>query len=121
MNDSPAREFLPIPDYFVIFGTISLVLGIVAYVRRKSIISLFAGGVSGIALVAAGLLILKGERYGSEHLVIRGYWLGLLLCALLAGRFLPAVLRTKQLYPAGIMTVGAIIGVAAAIAGLLSS
>lgn len=121
MNPPTVRDYLQFSDYFVVFGALSLLLGIFAYVRRKSIISLLAGGVSGIALVAAGILVQKGERFGPESLVLRGYALGLIICLLLLGRFLPVYLKTKSLYPAGVMAAGAVLGIVAGIAGLLVS
>jgi hypothetical protein len=48
-----------------------------------------------------------------------GYITGAVVSFLLLGRFLPGFLRTKALYPAGIMAILSLLGVAAGIAGYL--
>jgi uncharacterized membrane protein (UPF0136 family) len=103
-------------DYFVVFGAVSLVLGILGYVRAKSVPSLFAGGVSGVLLVVAGTMALKRE--GTDG-VNYGYVVGLVVSALLLGRFLPGFLKSKKLYPAGIMAILSVGGIAAGILGLM--
>lgn len=98
-------------DYFVFFGAVSLALGILGYIRAKSIPSLIAGGISGIGLVAAGVMVM---RQGTA-----GYIVGLVLSVLLLGRFLPAFLKTKKFYPGGIMALLSVLGVAAGVLGLM--
>ena len=51
-------------DYFVFFGLVSLVLGILGFVKAKSRASLFAGGVSGVLRVVAGMMALKNPPVG---------------------------------------------------------
>lgn len=103
-------------DYFAIFGAVSLFLGILGYVRAKSIPSLIAGGISGIGLIAAAIIaVLKAGGEG----VNPGYILGLVLSVLLLGRFLPVFLKGKKFYPAGIMAVLSLLGIVAGIAGLI--
>lgn len=103
---------LKFSDYFVFFGAISLLLGMLGYIRAKSIPSLIAGGISGIGLCAAGVIAI---RNGTP-----GYIMGLVLSVLLLGRFLPAFLKSKKFYPAGIMAVLSLLGVAAGIGGLMT-
>lgn len=102
-------------DYFVFFGAVSILLGILGYVRAKSVPSLFAGGVSGVLLVVAGLMALRREQVAGLNW---GYLTGLIVSVLLLGRFLPGFLKTKKLYPAGIMAVLSILGIVAGILGL---
>lgn len=104
-------------DYFVFLGAVSIILGILGWVRAKSLPSLFAGGISGIALVASGIMIMVHEKQGQGK--IGGYILALTLCVLLAGRFTPAFIKTKKLYPAGIMAIGSVIGIVFALLGWL--
>ena len=103
-------------DYFAFFGAVSLLLGILGYVRAKSIPSLIAGGISGIGLVAAAIIAVR--KAGGEG-VNPGYILGLVLSVLLLGRFLPVFLKGKKFYPAGIMAVLSLLGIVAGIAGLI--
>jgi uncharacterized membrane protein (UPF0136 family) len=49
-------------DYFVFFGLVSLVLGILGFVKAKSRASLFAGGVSGVLLVVACNRLRRGTK-----------------------------------------------------------
>ena len=87
-------------------------LGILGFVKAKSRASLFAGGVSGVLLVVAGMMALKNPSVG--------YVVGAVVSGLLMGRFLPVFLKTKAWYPAGIMAVLAVLGVAAGVAGYLN-
>lgn len=98
-------------DYFVFFGLASLIMGILGFVRAKSRASLFAGGISGVLLVVAGMMALKNPPVG--------YLTGAVVSFLLLGRFLPGFLRTKALYPAGIMAILSLLGVVAGLAGYL--
>jgi uncharacterized membrane protein (UPF0136 family) len=104
-------------DYFMFFGVVSIVLGVLGYVRAKSVASLYAGALSGILLAAASIMALR--RAEKPDLFNYGYLICLLLSVALLGRFLPAFLKTKKLYPAGIMAVLSILGVVAGILALL--
>lgn len=91
------------PIYFILFGSVAEIFGILGWVRAKSKASLIAGIASGLLLTAAGLLgLLKVGQVG--------LWLGGAVSLLLLGRFLPAFLKSKAVYPAGIMSVMALIG-----------
>ncbi|MES2706497.1 MAG: TMEM14 family protein [Verrucomicrobiota bacterium] len=106
----------PFSDYFVLFGAVSLVLGILGYIRAKSMASLVAGGISGVGLVASGIIALL--KTGSSS-VNPGYIMGLALSVLLLGRFLPGFLKSKTFYPAGLMALLSLLGIAAGISGLV--
>ncbi len=94
--------------YFVIFGAISLLLGMVAYFRKRSIPSLVIGGFFGLALTASGLMIEKQiSRAGTG---MGGVIFGLVLCVLLAGRFIPVFIKKRELYPAGILATLSLVG-----------
>ena len=91
--------FFSFPHFCLDFGILSIVFGLLGYWRAKSKASLIAGGISG------GLLILSyflNPPYG--------LYLGLGVCVLLMGRFLPAFLKNKKIYPSGIMAILALIG-----------
>lgn len=92
------------PIYFIIFGSVAEIFGILGWVRAKSRASLIAGLASGLLLTSAGLLgLLQFDR--------PGLWLGGVVSLLLLGRFLPALMRSKALYPAGVMTALSLVGV----------
>ncbi len=97
--------------YFVIFGTVSELLGVVGWVRAKSKPSLIAGVSSGLLLTIAGIL-------GFIGMPTACLWLGGIVSLLLLGRFLPGFLKSKSLYPAGIMAALALVGVVIAVARL---
>ena len=118
MTPLPTPTFPSISDYYAFFGAISIILGILGFVRAGSRASLIAGGLSGIALVGAAFVIAKHYKFEPEHLN-RGYIMGLVLSVLLLARFLPGFLKTKKFYPAGIMALLSLGGITAGILGLL--
>ncbi len=106
-------------DYFMFFGIVSIVLGVLGYVRAKSVASLYAGGLSGILLAFSAVMAAK--RAPAADLVNYGYIVALVLSVALLGRFLPAFLKSKKFYPAGIMAVLSGLGVIAGILALLKA
>lgn len=89
--------------FYYIFGAVSLVLGLLGYVRAKSKASLISGGIAGVLLLAGAWWMSRGER--------SGLWVCAAVSVLLTARFLPGFLVKKNLYPAGIMALLGIIGV----------
>src|SRR6188768_1454247 len=74
----------PAKIYFLIFGLLTILGGVMGYVRAGSTASIIAGSVSGILLLVAAFLLPNNVAVG---LVLAG-----LVSILLAGRFLPAFL-----------------------------
>ncbi len=97
----------PAKIYFIVFGLLTIVGGVIGYVSKGSVPSVIAGSISGIALLAAAFLLPNNVAAG---LVLAG-----LVSILLAGRFVPAFLKTGAVMPAGMMSVLSIIGVILAI------
>lgn len=93
---------IPFDQYCIAFGMISILLGLLGFLRAKSTASLVAGSISGILLGVGGLAHQRGHTWG--------FYLALVMCVLLLGRFLPAYLKTRKFYPAGIMAILAVIG-----------
>lgn len=89
--------------FFIIFGLLTIAGGVIGFVKAKSRASLIAGAVSGLLLLAAAMLM------ASRPLV--GEIVGLVVSLLLAGRFIPAFLKTKKPMPAGMIGVLSVIGV----------
>jgi uncharacterized membrane protein (UPF0136 family) len=97
----------PAKIYFIIFGLLTIVGGVMGYVKAGSTASLIAGSVSGILLLVAAFLL-------PNNLVI-GLALAGLVSIALAGRFVPAFIKTGQVMPAGLMSALSVIGVIVAI------
>jgi len=97
----------PAKIYFIIFGLLTIVGGVIGYVRAGSTASIIAGAISGIALIVAAFLIPGNPALG---LVLAG-----VVSIALAGRFVPAFMQTGKVMPAGLMSVLSVIGVIVAI------
>ena len=80
--------------YYIVFGALTLLGGIVAYARIKSLPSLLLGVLLGIALIGAGLLLFNGQTQNSNNIKV-GLILGLLATAGLAGLFIPKVMINR--------------------------
>ncbi|HEY2140039.1 MAG TPA: TMEM14 family protein [Chthoniobacterales bacterium] len=97
----------PAKVYFLVFGLLTIAGGIIGYVKAGSTASIIAGGISGIALIVAACLLPGNPAVG---LIIAG-----LVSLALAGRFVPAFMRTGAVMPAGLMAGLSAIGVIIAI------
>jgi uncharacterized membrane protein (UPF0136 family) len=97
----------PAKIYFIIFGLLTIVGGVIGYVKAGSTISIIAGSISGIALIIAAFLLQGNPALG---LALAG-----LVSILLAGRFIPAFMKTGAVMPAGLMSILSVIGVIVAI------
>ena len=80
--------------YYIVFGALTLLGGTVGYLKAKSLPSLIAGVFFGIALIAAGVLLLNGQA-GNTKFIKVGLILGLLATAGLAGQFIPKVMINR--------------------------
>jgi len=97
----------PAKIYFIIFGLLTIVGGVMGYVKAGSTASLIAGSVFGILLLAGAFLLPTNLAIG---LALAG-----IVSLALAGRFVPAFMKTGQAMPAGLMSVLSVIGVIMAI------
>jgi uncharacterized membrane protein (UPF0136 family) len=97
--------------YFIIYGLLTISGGIVGYVKAGSVISIIAGSIAGLLLVAAAFLLPDHKTTG---LII-----ALLVSLLLAGQFVPKFFSTHKVMPAGLMSVLSVIGIVVAIAAWL--
>jgi uncharacterized membrane protein (UPF0136 family) len=97
----------PAKIYFIIFGLLTIIGGVIGFVKAGSTASIIAGSISGILLLVAAFLLPQNLAAG---LILAG-----VISILLAGRFVPAFLKTGQAMPAGLMSVLSILGVIVAI------
>lgn len=93
--------------YYIIFGLLTIAGGIIGYTSKGSVASIIAGSISGILLLAAAFLL-------PSH-IAAGLVLAAVVSILLAGRFVPAFIKTGALMPAGMMSVLSAIGVVMAL------
>ena len=100
--------------YLLVFGALTVIGGVVGYVRAKSRASLIAGGISGALLLASGGLVATGRIHA-------GVVVGLVVSVALAGRFIPAFVKTRKWMPAGLMAALSLVGMVAGALGLLTS
>lgn len=80
--------------YYLVFGALTLLGGIMGYVKVKSLPSLVMGVTWGLVLIGAGLLLFNGQTSNVKNLKV-GLILGLLATAGLAGLFIPKVMINR--------------------------
>jgi uncharacterized membrane protein (UPF0136 family) len=93
--------------YFIVFGALTILGGIVGYVKAGSVASIIAGSITGVLLLVAAFLL-------PEHRMA-GLATALIISLLLAAQFMPKLLRTGRIMPAGIMSLLSVIGIIVAI------
>ncbi len=93
--------------YFIIFGLLTIAGGIIGYLKAGSVASIIAGAITGVLLLVAAFLL-------PEHRVA-GLATALIVSLLLAAQFVPKLIRTGRIIPAGMMSVLSVIGIIAAV------
>ena len=99
-------------NYYFLFGALTILGGVIGFVKAGSRASLIAGGVSGVLILVAAWLVMSGS-------VQAGLILGLVISAVLEMRFLPAFVKTKKPMPAGMMAVLSMIGTVRSVLALV--
>lgn len=94
--------------FYVVFGLLTLVGGIIGYVKKKSVPSIISGSLIGIVLLAAPVVF----GYRSNL----GLMMGLVASVAVAGKFVPDYLHRHAFFPAGIMALFGALGIAFTIA-----
>jgi len=97
----------PAKIYFIIFGALTIIGGVIGYVKAGSVPSIIAGVITGLLLVAAGLLLPDHGAAGLGDAFIRSL--------LLAGQFIPKFVQMGKMMPAGVMSILSAIGLIMAI------
>jgi len=93
----------PAKIYFIIFGLLTIIGGVMGYLKAGSMASIIAGSLSGILLLVAAFLL--------PNNVVAGLALAGLVSIALAGRFLPGFLKSGDFMPAGMMSILSVIGI----------
>ena len=93
--------------YIIVFGALTIVGGIVGYLKAGSVASIIAGSITGVLLLVAAFLL-------PEHRTI-GLATALIVSLLLAAQFVPKFLGTGRVMPAGMMSILSAIGIIAVI------
>ena len=88
--------------YFLVFGALTIIGGIIGYVKAGSLPSIIAGSITGVLLLIAASLL-------PEHRAI-GLATGFVISLLLAAQFIPKFIRTGKAMPAGMMSILSVIG-----------
>ena len=97
----------PAKVYFFVFGILTIAGGIIGYVKARSVISIVAGLITGLLLIAAAYMLPDRRELGLG--------VAFFTSLLLALQFIPRVLRTRRLVPGGIMSLLSIAGMIIAV------
>jgi uncharacterized membrane protein (UPF0136 family) len=101
----------PVKLYFIIFGALTIIGGIIGYVKAGSLPSIVAGSITGVLLLIAGWLL-------PQHRAV-GLTTALVISLVLAAQFVPKFFRTGRMMPAGLMSILSVIGLIVAIVAWL--
>ena len=93
--------------YFLIFGALTIIGGIVGYAKAQSVASIVAGTITGVLLLVAGWVL-------PEHRAA-GLITALIVSLVLAAQFVPKLIRTGKVMPAGVMSILSVIGLIVAL------
>jgi len=93
--------------YFIVFGVLTIVGGVIGYVKAGSVASIIAGSITGVLLLVGAFLLPEHRAVGLATVFI--------ISLLLAAQFIPKFLRTGRIMPAGMMSILSAIGIIAAI------
>src|SRR4029077_14346295 len=93
--------------YFLIFGALTILGGVVGYVKAGSVPSIIAGAIKGVLLLVAGA---RMPEYGPA-----GLSTACIVSLLLAAQFVPKFIRTGKVMPAGLMSILSVIGIVVAV------
>ena len=89
--------------YFFVFGALTIVGGVIGYVKAHSVPSIIAGSITGVLLLIAGYILPEHRAAG----LITAFVVSLLLAA----QFVPKLIRTGKVMPAGLMSILSVIGI----------
>ena len=97
--------------YFFVFGALTIIGGIIGYVKAGSVPSIIAGVITGLLLIIAAAVLPEHRAAGLATAFI--------VSLLLAAQFVPKLIRTGKVMPAGMMSILSVIGLVVAIVAWL--
>ena len=97
--------------YFFVFGALTIIGGIIGYVKAGSVPSIIAGAITGLLLIIAASILPEHRAAGLATALIVSF--------LLAAQFVPKLIRTGKVMPAGMMSILSVIGLVVAIVAWL--
>jgi uncharacterized membrane protein (UPF0136 family) len=97
--------------YFVIYGALTIIGGLIGYFKAGSVISAVSGTIAGLLLLLAAWLLTSNQ--------MAGLLIALIVSLLLAGRFVPKFLSTGKIMPAGMMSLLSVVGLVFVVAAWL--
>src|SRR5438067_10032036 len=89
--------------YFIVFGALTIVGGIVGYVKAGSVASIIAGSITGVLLLVAAFVL-------PEHRMV-GLATALIVSLLLVAYFIRKYLRTGAVMRAWLISLLSVIGI----------
>ena len=98
------------PLVILLYGILTLAGGVFAYISVKSVPSIVAGGASGLMLIFAGYLMMRGS-YSA------GWWIALVITLALLARFAATAYTGFKFMPGGLMIILSIIALVALLLG----
>lgn len=91
----------------LIYGILVAAGGVMGYVKATSMASLLAGGVAGLALIGAAVMMMRGNYQA-------GWWVSLVVAILLLGRFGSVAANSGfKFMPGGMVIISSVIVLAA--------
>lgn len=97
--------------YFFVFGALTIVGGIIGYVKAGSVPSIIAGAITGLLLLISAAILPDHRAAGLATAFV--------VSLLLAAQFVPKLMRTGKVMPAGVMSILSVIGIVVAIVAWL--
>src|SRR5438105_15759531 len=112
INSENIRECMEAAKiYFIVFGVLTILGGIVGYVKAGSVASIIAGSITGVLLLVAAFVL-------PEHHMV-GLATALIVSLLLAAQFIPKLFRAARVLPAGLMSLLSVMGIIGVISSLV--
>ncbi|PZU98819.1 MAG: hypothetical protein DCE90_03150 [Pseudanabaena sp.] len=101
MNFSPSTIAL------ITYGVVAIIGGVFGFVKSQSNASIISGSISGLGLIISGIAAAQNQEWGKIA--------GIAIASLLVIVFVVRLIKTKKFMPAGLMIIGGMATLCAAI------